>query len=98
MLHSALFVAANPPEKKEQWEEFSRQIDLHLENHLAATICLAENAWLLDFQKSPASLAWLVAIADNLEIRYGILSFERAPEWLPAGFDPKTIPARNVQP
>jgi hypothetical protein len=56
---------------------------------------LGENVWLLIVQDTIAPLGHLVATAENRGIRYGILPFERAPEWLPTGFDPKTILAQS---
>jgi hypothetical protein len=51
---------------------------------------LAENVWLVNFQENPAALARLVSYADQHQFPYGILQLEDEPQWLPAGFDPKT--------
>jgi hypothetical protein len=57
---------------------------------------LAENVWLVDMTASPGALGRMVAAAENQTMSYGILPFAVAPQWLPGGFDPKTIRGRNA--
>ncbi len=59
---------------------------------------LAENAWLVNFQENPAALARLVSSAVKHRVPYGILQLDAAPQWLPAGFDPKPNEDRNAKP
>jgi hypothetical protein len=94
MLHSALFVAA-VPDNKQVWQNFIDAVDGKAALRPQAIVRLAENIWLLLVRETPAPLGWLVSYAELHKIRYGILPFEREPEWLPAGFDPKTILAQN---
>ena len=91
-MHSALFVASIPRDLH-AWEQFTLGIDAQLKNAKDVTR-IAENVWLLHFQESISPVGWLIALADRQEIAYGLLPFERAPEWLPAGFDPDTIRGR----
>ena len=87
-MHSVLFVATIPAQH-EAWENFVQYAAKQTaENEAAAR--LSENVWLLNLQKSVAPLGWLVAKAEQVDIAYGLLPFERAPEWLPAAFDPNT--------
>jgi hypothetical protein len=44
---------------------------------------------------SDAPLADEHTPAKSRKITYGVLPFEHEPEWLPGGFDPKTIPDQN---
>lgn len=87
-MHSVLFVATIPAQH-EVWVDFVQYAAKQTaENEAAAR--LSENVWLLNLQKSVAPLGWLVAKAEQKGIAYGLLPFERAPEWLPAAFDPNT--------
>ena len=95
-MHSALFVATIPPER-EIWDEYAGFVLPKL-YQCEGVQRLSENVWLLDLQKSVASLGWLVSLAEQRAIGYGLLPFEHAPEWLPAGFDPNTTQDRSVQP
>lgn len=51
---------------------------------------LGENVWLVNLQENPAALARLVYFAVEFEFPYGILPLGDEPQWLPAGFDPRT--------
>lgn len=87
-MHSILFVATIPAQP-ETWAGFAEYAAKKTaENEAVAR--LSENVWLLNLQKSVAPLGWLVAKAEQAGIAYGLLPFERAPEWLPAAFDPNT--------
>src|SRR5438105_2978753 len=96
MMHSALFVV-ELPDHEQRWQSFIAEVDrlrtqqtdpLHNMPNVAR---LAENVWLLNFQMTPEPLARLVSAAVALRLSYGILQLDAAPQWLPAGFDPKTI-------
>ena len=94
-MHSVLFVATITSQGSE-WEGFIRKVEPKLAK-CEGVERLAENIWLLDLQKSVASLAWLVTGAeDRGTVAYRILPFEHAPEWLPVGSDPKTTLDRSV--
>ena len=93
-MHSAMFIATIPPQAKD-WDAFVERAATKL-SHCEGVVRLAENAWLLNLQKSVAPLGWLVASAEQMGVPYGLLPFERGPEWLPADFDPSTIWGRNA--
>ena len=88
-MHSILFVATIP-DRGHDWAEFVELATMKL-SHCEGVVRLAENVWLLNLQKSVAPLGWLVATAEQKAVAYGALPFEHEPEWLPAGFDPRTI-------
>lgn len=94
-MHSALFVAQIGRDRK-KWSDFLRSAKVGLRTY-PNILRLAENVWLVNFQESPVSLSWFVCAADDHEVPYGILPFEHAPEWLPAGFDSSTILARSEE-
>jgi hypothetical protein len=87
-MHSAIFFA-KPISQLQTWEEFVAHVDKKIGKDKSA-VRLAENVWLLNVRESPTALGWLIGLAENAKIPYGILPFERAPEWLPASFDPRT--------
>jgi len=95
-MHSALFVARVSGVLPEKWRNFLTRAKVELHTYPSVS-CLAENVWVVNFQENPAPLSYLVAAADDLGVHYGILPFEHAPEWLPAGFDPKTIRGRSAE-
>lgn len=94
-MHSVMFVATVGP-TAQAWDEFVAFVD----NSVKTTehvIRLSENIWLLHLAKSKiatAALGTLIYRADAKGVSYGILPFEHAPEWLPGGFDPKSMPRR----
>ncbi|HEV2162395.1 MAG TPA: hypothetical protein VGR52_09220 [Stellaceae bacterium] len=88
-MHSAIFVASIPDDQR-IWGNFIAYVDVKMKG--ATNVArLGENVWLVNVQKSPTPLAWLIALASDQNISHGLLPFEHAPEWLPGGFDPKTI-------
>jgi hypothetical protein len=87
-MHSAIFVAELTD--KLAWRNFSdriRQVVTPGENALQ----LAENVWLVNLQASPTPLGWLISVAEQQKVSYGILALDAAPQWLPADFRPKSI-------
>jgi hypothetical protein len=48
----------------------------------AAVERIAENVWQVDFQKSPAALAHLIAAADQHDLPYRILALATEPRWI----------------
>ena len=86
-MHSALFVATIP-KQEDVWETFLNRVSSKTKS-IASFARLSENVWLVDLTKSPAPLGYLISFAHEGSISYGILPFERAPQWLPDGFDPK---------
>ena len=92
-MHSILFVATIPQER-DDWRAFSETAEMKLSQRQGVTR-LAENVWLLDLQQDVVSLGWLVTEAERRAIDCGLLSFEHAPEWLPADFDPTPTAVRS---
>jgi hypothetical protein len=96
-MHSALFVAFNARTKttSQNWAAFLAEVDNHVDPKQGA-LRLSENVWLLNLQTSLTPLGHLLAAALNHTISHAMLPFERAPEWLPADFDPTSIPGRSA--
>ncbi len=98
-MHSALFVASMPPDAADPqghvWGVFLTQF-LGKIAQAKNVLRLGENVWLVDLTISVAPLAYMIAAAENQKFAYGILPFDAAPQWLPGGFDPKTIRGRNA--
>ena len=92
-MHSVLFVATIPTQRHD-WSGFVVLAEQKLAISKGA-IRLSENVWLLDLHQSTDSLGWLISLAAQMAISHGLLAFERAPEWLPASFDPMPIQGRN---
>ena len=88
-LHSILFVASIP-DRDIDWKAFALDVEAKLRQE-QNVVRLAENVWMIDLTKSVAPLGYLVALADTKGVSYGLLPFVDEPQWLPAGFDPKTI-------
>ena len=86
-MHSALFVATMP-QSDDKWEEFLNRVSSKTKA-MTSFVRLAENVWLVDLTKGPGPLGYLISFAHERAIHYGILPFDRAPQWLPDGFDPK---------
>jgi hypothetical protein len=89
-VHSAVVVVKLRQDRQTEqktWREFLNVISPLEANEAAAR--LGENIWLIDFQRDPGAFALLVSACDQFELSYGILPLENAPQWLPAGFDPK---------
>jgi hypothetical protein len=86
-MHSALFLAIMP-KRPDDWDNFTSRVNNKVKETEAFSR-LAENVWLVDVTKSPGVLAYLISFAQECRLRYGILPFERAPQWLPADFDSK---------
>ena len=85
----ALF-AISQPDDPTAWRQFVEILDLRLKEHEKRIARPAETVWLVDNQAAPAALAWLIVTAESRKISYAIASFDSAPEWLLAGFDPRT--------
>jgi hypothetical protein len=89
-MHSAIIWVKPPDDVADQdWVGFSRAISTVRGNPGLSR--LAENVWLVNFQQAPSAFARIVAACDHHKFYYGILPLEHVPQWLPAGFDPKTI-------
>jgi hypothetical protein len=94
-MHSAI-VVIRQPDNTHRWNTFIANVDqlqrpsstdqLDKQTGVAR---LAENVWMVSFLENPAALARLVHCAIETELSYGILQLDAAPQWLPAGFDPK---------
>ena len=87
-MHSALFVATMPKERDDDWEVFLSRVSTKTKA-MTSLVRLAENVWLVDLTKGPGALGYLISFAHEGRMSYGILPFEREPQWLPADFDPK---------
>ena len=91
-MHSAI-VAVTMPSSEQEWSAFLATIEPARKN--PAVQVLAEHVWLIDVQKSPTVFARFVDACERHKFSYRVLSIENAPQWLPVGFDPETIPARG---
>jgi hypothetical protein len=94
-MHSLMFVASIPRQITD-WNEFAASVSkkLQRDQHIAR---LSENAWLLDLTQGTSGLGHLIVAAETRGISYGLLPFEHKPQWLPDGFDPKTIQGQSGQ-
>jgi hypothetical protein len=100
-MHSAIVVIKIPERSydttvQQRWQAFTADVDQMgrsspdpLDQQTGVSR-LAENVWLVNFQQNPAALARLVSVATQFGLTYGILQLDALPQWLPAGFDPKT--------
>jgi len=95
-MHSALFVARVSGVLPEKWQNFLERAKAELRTYPGVSR-LPENVWIVEFQENPAPLSYLVSAADALKVHYGILPFEHELQWLPVGFDPKTILGRSEE-
>jgi hypothetical protein len=95
-MHSALFVAKIPAQERQDWADFLAFIDQKIGAD-KSVIRLAENVWLTNFRGSPSALGWLSTTAERKGILYGILPFDAELQWLPVGFDPKTIQVQSAK-
>ncbi len=88
-MHSVIVVVKMPigPQSESLWEDFAKRVKEKLENE-KGVVRLGENVWLLNLQLSVSALAVLAGHADQKKFPYGVLPFEREPQWLPDGFDP----------
>jgi hypothetical protein len=63
-MHSAIFAVDMPQEtERQRWFRYLGLVTPRIER--AAVEKIAENVWQVDFQKSPAALAHLIAVADS---------------------------------
>jgi hypothetical protein len=80
-MHSAIFAVDMPPGPDPQnWVRYLAVVAPKIER--AAVERLAENVWQVDFQKSPAALAHLIAAADQQNLAYRILALAAEPQWI----------------
>ena len=92
-MHSMLFVATISQQSAD-WRPFVQNVDAYLKK-LKGVARLAENIWLLDLTASASPLGILIHEAELLRIPYGLLSFDEAPQWLPASYNPTPIQDRS---
>lgn len=89
-MHSALFVAREVIRSAE-WVGFladienTTQVTQHAER-------LAKNVWLVNFQKAPAALGFLISFAETRAISYRILPLAEPPQWIPVEDSPDHSP------
>lgn len=88
-MHSMLF-AATIPSNNDVWETFLGRVAAKTKDAKSMKR-LAENVWLVNLIESPGPLGYLISFAHETKVAYGLLPFEREPQWLPSGFDPKPI-------
>ena len=86
-MHSAIIVVEETSARAD-WSRFLDEIRKKLVDAKGVDR-LGENVWLVDFQKSPVALAWIVGFADRFGLVYKILPLADAPQWLPVASDPK---------
>jgi hypothetical protein len=80
-MHSAIFAVDMPQEtERQRWFRFLGLIAPKIEH--AAVDRIGENVWQVDFQKSPAALAHLIAVADQHDLSYRILALPTEPQWI----------------
>ncbi|HTT83575.1 MAG TPA: hypothetical protein VMF67_08835 [Rhizomicrobium sp.] len=93
-MHSALFVAFPQKDLAEHqrraaWGIFIAQFEAKT-SQATNVVQIAANVWLVDLTISPGPLGYMITAAENQGLEYGILPFEKAPDWLPVGFVPRT--------
>ena len=88
-MHSVLVYVPMPNVEKD-WREFLFDVTEKTKGELGV-LRLAENVWLLNLQTSLFALGHITVRAKARGFSLGVLPFERAPEWLPVGFDPTPI-------
>jgi hypothetical protein len=80
-MHSAIFAVDMPPDSdRQKWIRYLAVVGPKIER--AAVERIAENVWQVDFQKSPAALAHLIAAADQQYLSYRILALAAEPQWI----------------
>ena len=80
-MHSAIFAVDMPPEpERQKWFRYLAIVAPKIER--AAVERIAENVWQVDFQKSPAALAHLIAAAERQNLSYRILALAAEPQWI----------------
>jgi hypothetical protein len=80
-MHSAIFAVDMPQEtERQRWYRYLGLVAPRIER--AAVEKIAENVWQVDFQKSPAALAHLIAVADQHDLSYRILALPTEPQWI----------------
>jgi hypothetical protein len=79
-MHSAIFAVDMPDPDRQRWLGFLGLVAPKIER--AAVERIAENVWQVDFQKSPAALAHLIAKADQHDLSYRILPLPTEPQWI----------------
>jgi hypothetical protein len=87
-MHSAIFVCL--PERNADFPQFLSIVAAKLKDEQQFDR-LAENVWLVNFQKHPDHLGWLIALCEQRGISYRILPLADAPQWFPVGSGPKTV-------
>jgi hypothetical protein len=80
-MHSAIFGVDMPAAPdRQKWLRYLAAVAPRIER--AAVERIADNVWQVDFQKSPAALAYLIAAADQENLSYRILALAVAPQWI----------------
>jgi hypothetical protein len=89
-MHSALFVAVEII-RSQEWHAFLSEVDKNVEatRHVER---LSKNVWLVNFQKSPSALGFLIYFAETHAIGYRILPLVEEPQWIPAVDSPGPNP------
>jgi len=78
------------PEQRRDWRRFTGDVTARTEID-ENVVRLGRNVWLVDVHRSPAGLGWLISLCEQHNVSYGILPLADQPQWLPVGFDPKSI-------
>jgi hypothetical protein len=104
-MYSAIVVAKMPADEgrpqaaRMKWQAFLgtlHEFDVDAPN--PAVVRLGENTWQIDVRQAPGTLARLVHACERHQVAYGILPLADAPQWLPAGFDPRPSAGHNEEP
>jgi len=101
-MHSAIVAIEIPPNSydtsvPQAWNNFTADLD-NLRSSKPSPLQqqkgvsrLGENVWLVSLQENPSAFARLIYHADQFRLAYRILPLDDAPQWLPAGSNPKPI-------
>jgi hypothetical protein len=85
-MHSALFVAREAI-RAPKWLAFLADIEKTTQTTRHAEL-LAKNVWLVNFQKAPSALGFLISFAETHAISYRILPLAEPPQWIPVEDSP----------
>ena len=101
-MHSAIVVVVMPEmphdlPSNQKWQAFLASVDdlqrskPHPLDKQKGVLRLTENVWQVNFHENPEAFSRLVYCCSQHKLTYGILQLDAVPQWLPDGFDPKTI-------
>ncbi len=89
-MHSALFAAVDQKFSRD-WTAFLADVNKTMQTSEYVDR-LAPNVWLVNFQKAPSALGFLISSAETNAIGYRILPLAEEPQWIPVADSPDHIP------